>query len=66
MFVYPLSFSPLHGLLTHINQAGLRFAVGEIADCSDGLVGEVLSKGMGLFNTVALADDITSLQLVTN
>jgi hypothetical protein len=53
--------SPLHRLLAHFDQTGLRLAIGEVTDGSNGLVSVFLGKNTSLFNTVTLVNELTRL-----
>jgi len=53
--------SPLHRLLAHLNQTGLRLTIGEVTNGSNGLVSVFLGQSTSLLNTVALVNELTGL-----
>lgn len=51
-----------HGLLTHLDQADLRVAIGKAADGTNSLVCVFSGQGTGQFNAITLVNNLTSLQ----
>lgn len=51
----------IHGLLAHLNQAGLGITVWEVADGGNGLVGVFLGQSTGLLNTITAVNELTGL-----
>lgn len=51
----------LDRFLCHLNETILGFAIGKVGNGSNGLFRVVVGKGAGLFNTITLKDEFTSL-----
>lgn len=58
-------FLALDGLLGHIDEAILGFAVGEVRNSGNGLFSIVVREGAGLFDTIALEDELAGLRGVS-